>query len=313
MRPSGRRSTPSCVRSASARPGSPVRPQRETYLDALAERGPDDAELNRDYAAPLAAHNLVDLLGLPEPPHRTCSGGRTLSSPASATCSTMPDIWARCEPPRREVDALLDELVPFYATPRRLDDLGMGDSGLPDAAVGANVKLTISGGMNEPQHMITNIVWALSRHPEQRDRVLADAGAVARGLRRDRALAVPDRHVPPRDHHAPRSWRASTACPGDAGRGRRRRQPRPRGFDAPQTFDISRPSGRTSASAAASICARATGRPASPSARSPCPCSTTASRPAHRSTRETWDGWVFRGLTSLPVTWGAPQLSKPTP
>ena len=47
------------------------------------------------------------------------------------------------------------------------------NSGLPFDNVAANVKLTISGGMNEPQHMVTNIVWALSQHPEQLEQVLA--------------------------------------------------------------------------------------------------------------------------------------------
>jgi cytochrome P450 len=42
---------------------------------------------------------------------------------------------------------------------------------MPEDFVRNNVKLTISGGINEPQHMITNIVYELSRYPQ----VLADA------------------------------------------------------------------------------------------------------------------------------------------
>lgn len=35
-----------------------------TYADRMHDIGPDHADLNRDYAAPLAAKNLVDLLGI---------------------------------------------------------------------------------------------------------------------------------------------------------------------------------------------------------------------------------------------------------
>ncbi len=36
------------------------------YLDAVADAGPHAAELNRDYASPVASQNLIDLLGLPD-------------------------------------------------------------------------------------------------------------------------------------------------------------------------------------------------------------------------------------------------------
>jgi len=60
-----------------------------------------------------------------------------------------------------------------------------------------------------------------------------------------------------------------------------------------------------SSTAEASTCAPATGRPASPSARSPCRCSTTVSRVCRPQLRrsEEWFGWAFRGLAPLPVTW----------
>ena len=86
-----------------------------------------------------------------------------------------PAIWARCDASTAEADALLAELIPFY---RRNPDASLvsalANSGLPAQNVAANIKLTISGGMNEPQHMVTNMVWALSRHPAQREAVLAD-------------------------------------------------------------------------------------------------------------------------------------------
>ncbi|MDD7968209.1 hypothetical protein [Actinomycetospora lemnae] len=54
-----------------------------------------------------------------------------------------------------------------------------------------------------PQHMVTTTVWALSRHPEQRDRVLAGPSlwsvAFDEALRCVVRLGVPGPHRPARD------------------------------------------------------------------------------------------------------------------
>lgn len=51
----------------------------------------------------------------------------------------------------------------------------LANAGLTSEQITANVNLTITGGMNEPQHAITSEVWALSHHPEQLALVLADS------------------------------------------------------------------------------------------------------------------------------------------
>ena len=45
-------------------------------------------------------------------------------------------------------------------------------AGLPEASVRANIKLSISGGQNEPRDAIAGAVWALLAHPDQLARVL---------------------------------------------------------------------------------------------------------------------------------------------
>ena len=50
----------------------------------------------------------------------------------------------------------------------------MLQAGLPEDRLRANIRLTISGGMNEPSHVISSAVWALTSFPEQRARVLED-------------------------------------------------------------------------------------------------------------------------------------------
>src|SRR3954447_8770571 len=83
----------------------------QTYLGALQERGPEDADLNRDYAAPLAAQNLVDMLGL----HGASAEDMTRWSPAFiagiGTPADAHDIWAGGAAAQAEVAALLEELI----------------------------------------------------------------------------------------------------------------------------------------------------------------------------------------------------------
>jgi cytochrome P450 len=278
-----------------------------TYLDALVERGPDEADLNRDYAAPVAAHNLVDMLGLHGASPKDMERWSHAFIAGIGNLHDDADIWARCDAAQREVDALLDELVPHY---RRHPDGSMtsawANSDLPDAAVASNVKLTISGGMNEPQHMITNIVWALSRHPEQRDQVLADPGLWSAVF--DEAL----RWLSPIGMY-PRETTTAAVLKGvelparatiGVVVGAANRDPS--AFARPEVFDISRPKQpHLGFGAGTHFCAGhwpsriSVGDIAVPLLYDRLPgLRTDPRRPAD------WHGWVFRGLTALPVTWG---------
>lgn len=153
----------------------------EHWLDHLLEIGPDEADLNRDFAAPVASQNLIDLVGFP--PEVDVEDMRRWSTDFIAGIGNLlddPDIWERCARSQAEVTAVLDELLPrLRRTPDHSITSHLLQVGLPEDVVRANVHLTISGGMNEPQHMITNMAWALSCHPEQRAEVRS--GAVAWG------------------------------------------------------------------------------------------------------------------------------------
>jgi cytochrome P450 len=281
----------------------------ETHLEVLLEKGPDEADLNRDYAAPVAAQNLVDMLGMhgvtpadmERWSHAFIAGIGNLSDDA--------EVWRRCDAAQSEVDALLEELVPYL---RRHPDGSMtsalANSDLSDEAVATNVKLTISGGMNEPQHMVTSIVWALSRHPEQRDQVLADPSLWPTVF--DEAV----RWLSPIGMY-PRETTCATVltgvelpagatlgvCVGAANRDRST-------FERPEEFDISRPKQpHLGFGSGVHLCAgqRAArlsiGQIAVPLLYDRVPGLRTDPR-----RNEDWHGWVFRGLTSLPVTWDAP-------
>ncbi|MDN3518109.1 cytochrome P450 [Aquisalimonas lutea] len=149
----------------------------ESYLEQLISVGPDEADLDRDFAAPYASKNLIDVLGL---------GGvdvgdlRAWSHAFIAGIGNVLDdeeIWRRCDVAQAEVEAVLDERIPYLK--RHPDDSMISlmiSAGLSEDQIRSNVKLTISGGMNEPQHAITNIVWLLDRHDETKARVLGDGG-----------------------------------------------------------------------------------------------------------------------------------------
>jgi cytochrome P450 len=279
----------------------------QTYLDVLEEKGPDNADLNRDYAAPVASQNLIDLLGLKDV---AVEQMRRWSHDFIAGSGNVLDdqtIWDRCDASQAELDAILDELIPFYQQhPDSSMTSALANSGLPFDNVAANVKLTISGGMNEPQHMVTNIVWALSQHPEQLEKVLSDDALWA---------AVFDETVrwrSPIGMYPRETTRETTLCgvrlPAGAGLGvvvaSANRDIEHFGPTADE-FNIFRP--KTSHLAFGSgvhLCAghwaakTSIGQIAVPLAYKRFPGLRTDDTRA-----ESWDGWVFRGLTSLPVTW----------
>ncbi|MET4538404.1 cytochrome P450 [Arthrobacter bambusae] len=279
----------------------------EIYLDKVAELGPEEADLNRDYAAPVASQNLIDLLGLKDV---TVEQVRRWSYDFIGGMGNVLDdqsIWDRCGASTEEADRLLEELIPYY---RQNPDASMisafANSGLPTSNVAANVKLTISGGMNEPQHMVTNMVWALSNHPEQRGQVLADPGLWASVF--DEAV----RWQSPIGMY-PRETTRETVLqgvriPAGAGIGvvvGSANHDTTQFGDTAEEFDIHRPKRPHLAfGAGVHLCAghwaakTSIGQIAVPMAYKRFPALRVDER-----RNESWDGWVFRGLTNLPITW----------
>ena len=279
----------------------------ETYLDALEDQGPESADLNTDYAAPLASQNLIDLLGLRDTDvhqvrrwsHDFIAGmGNVLNDPA---------IWERSDTSTAEADVLLAELIPFYGrNPDASLISALANSGMSTQNVVTNVKLAISGGMNEPQHMITNMVWALSLHPAQREAVLADpslwASVFDETVRWQSPIGMYPRQTT-RD-----TVLEGVRLPAGAGIGvvvASANRDQAHFGDGAEGFDIHRPKRPHLAfGAGVHLCAghwaakTAIGQIAVPQAYERFP-----SLRLDETRPERWDGWVFRGLTSLPVTW----------
>lgn len=277
-----------------------------TYLEVLRDLGPDTADLNRDYAAPVAAQNLVDLLGLRGASAADMQRWSQAFIAGTGNLHDDADIWQRCDAAREQVDAMLEELVPWYRA--HLDGSmtsALVNSGLSHDSVAANVKLTIAGGLNEPQHMVTNIVWALSRHRGQRRRVLDDPALWSTVF--DEAV----RWLSPIGMYPRETTRATVL----AGTRLPERAPigvvvaaanrDPEAFAGPNAFDIARPKQpHLGFGSGVHLCAGhwaariSIGEIAVPLLYEALPGLRADPRRA-----EKWDGWVFRGLTSLPVTW----------
>src|SRR5699024_6507552 len=136
------------------------------YLDQLDELGPG-ADLNTHFAAPLAAKNLSDMLGMQGVDPLDVARWSLDFIAGSGNVLDDQEIWDRCDRSRAECDAALDETIKrLRSRPDASITSAMLEGGLTEEDVKNNAKLTISGGINEPQHMVTNSVYELSRHPE---------------------------------------------------------------------------------------------------------------------------------------------------
>lgn len=277
------------------------------WLDRLAEIGPEEADLNRDFAAPVASQNLIDLIGFPS--DVTVEAMHRWSTDYIAGIGNIhddPDVWARCTRSQDEVNAVLDEVLPRL---RREPDASVTSHllqvGLEEDAVRANVHLTISGGMNEPQHVITNMVWALSSHPDQRE--LVRSGRVDWGAAFEETVRwVSPIGMAPRETTAETEW-AGVTLPARANVGllfacANRDETT---FAHADRFDVQRNArGHLGFGAGSHMCAgrwaakAAVGEKAVPALYERFPQLRVDDTRA-----ATWQGWVFRGLTQLPVTW----------
>lgn len=279
----------------------------EKWLDYLIEVGPENADLNRDFAAPIASQNLIDLLGFPDTVHVDDMARWSIDFIAgTGNLLDDPEIWRRCDTSRQEVDAVLDELIPrLRSHPDSSITSHLLEVGLPEEVVRANAKLTISGGMNEPQHVISNMVWALSVHPDQRDMLLngeAQWGAAfEETVRWLSPIGMVPREVTQDSEffgvHLPKGTNVGLLL-ASANRD-------PEAFDNPDEYDIQRPSrGHLGFGTGVHICAgRWTAKNAIADHALPRLYERLPNLRLDPNRPPVWDGWVFRGLTELPVTW----------
>lgn len=149
----------------------------EKFLDEFAAKGPG-ADLIWDFAAPFAGENLREMIGLHNVTHHDLQRWSKDMIDATGNYADDAEVWARGKRAFDEVDAALDEMLQWHA--KHQDHslistlLRLPDYQMPLDRIRANVKMTIGGGLNEPRDAIGVGVWALLTHPRQRAMVERD-------------------------------------------------------------------------------------------------------------------------------------------
>ncbi|WP_022924673.1 cytochrome P450 [Serinicoccus marinus] len=149
----------------------------ERYLDEFLSRGPE-ADLVWDFAAPYAAENLREIIGLHNASQQDLQRWSQTMIDATGNYADDPDVWAAGLASYEEVDTALDEMLRWHQDHPDASLLSqllrIPDYEMPLERIRANVKMTIGGGLNEPRDALGVAAWAVLTHPEQRAAVEAD-------------------------------------------------------------------------------------------------------------------------------------------
>jgi cytochrome P450 len=147
----------------------------DELIDRFVHRG--EADLFREFAAPLAALSLGAVLGLTRSTAEELAGWSQDMMDGTGNYGDDPAVWARCEAARDAAGAAVDEAAArLRAEPDASVISAMVDAENPlsPEEVRANARLFISGGLNEPRDATATTAYALLADPGQRALVEAD-------------------------------------------------------------------------------------------------------------------------------------------
>ncbi|MEL7155274.1 MAG: cytochrome P450 [Actinomycetota bacterium] len=144
----------------------------DAVLDDLAAIHDDGADTPIDlvpaYATAMSGECLKALTGLTNITHQEMDAWSQGMIDGVANYTGVPEIETRCRAATAGIDAAIDERLPALRDEPDHSLLSvMLASGMPLDNVRANIKLTISGGQNEPRDAIAGATWALLTHPDQ--------------------------------------------------------------------------------------------------------------------------------------------------
>ncbi|WP_136658821.1 cytochrome P450 [Nitratireductor sp. XY-223] len=135
-------------------------------LDALLPDG--RAELVERYAMPLSAQSLKSMTGLVNMRFEDMDAWSQAMIDGISNYIGDPEVERRCHEATAGIDAAIDDMLPVVRNnPDRSLLSVMLEAGMAMESIRANVKLTISGGQNEPRDAIAGCIWALLTHPDQ--------------------------------------------------------------------------------------------------------------------------------------------------
>ncbi|MGZ0216002.1 MAG: cytochrome P450, partial [Acidimicrobiales bacterium] len=133
-------------------------------LDRFASSGSTD--LVPDYAIATSGEALKAITGLVQVKFEDLDAWSQAMIDGVANYTGDPGIEARCVSATEAIDLAIDQRL---ADIRKNPDASllsvMTQAGMPEEMVRANIKLTISGGQNEPRDAIAGAIWALLEHP----------------------------------------------------------------------------------------------------------------------------------------------------
>ena len=149
----------------------------EEHLEGFIAKGPG-ADLIWDFAAPYAGDSLREIVGLHNATWQDMQRWSQQMIDATGNYADDPEVWALGKKAYDEVDDALDKMLAWHAKNPNESLLSqllrIPDYEMPLERIRANVKMTIGGGMNEPRDALGVAAWGLLTHPDQRDAVLAD-------------------------------------------------------------------------------------------------------------------------------------------
>lgn len=142
----------------------------DAILDELEPQG--EADLLRDFAMRLSGEALKRITGL------TCAHWSEMDSWSQDMIDGISNyagdkaVEDKCNRATANIDAAIDLMAPRL---RENPDASMLSvllrADMPLDNIRANIKLTISGGQNEPRDAISGTIWALLTQPDQFERV----------------------------------------------------------------------------------------------------------------------------------------------
>jgi cytochrome P450 len=148
----------------------------QAHADRILDRleGAGGADLLAAFALPLSGECLKSVTGLTNIRYQEMDAWSQGMIDGIANYTGDPAVEARCHAATAGIDAAIDDMLPVVKTAPNHSLLSvMLHAGMPEPSVRANIKLTISGGQNEPRKAIAGTIWALLTHPEQFARVRA--------------------------------------------------------------------------------------------------------------------------------------------
>ncbi|WP_329222814.1 cytochrome P450 [Streptomyces sp. NBC_01485] len=278
-------------------------------LDRIAGRG--EADLIADFAEPLAAANLALVLGLHQAGAEDIADWSRAMMAGNSNYADDPDIWLRAERATRAID---DAVAEAAEAARREPD-GSVISSMVHAAepvdlteIQNNVKVIIGGGVNEPRDVFGVGAWALLNRPAVLDRVLADPAASWKRVFEETARWVSPIGMYPRqltqDHEiAGLTLPAGSRVALVIASGNRDESV----FERADEFDLDRPNRPHLAfGGGPHFCMGAwVARHEVSAIAWPLVFSRLKGLRLEEGTESPMEGWVFRGPTSLNVTWQA--------